>query len=105
NQRTETMVLTIYLCLSENFLIPATANSFDPLQQCLTDVTAILNDRQRNLDAAHHDLGRVWLKNRNQTITTEVTVTVNGHLAVVRNYGLGPKSPVPERHGFYSILS
>ncbi|GFV96474.1 uncharacterized protein TNCV_1999261 [Trichonephila clavipes] len=94
---------SVWKLILDSFSLP-TANSLDPLQQCLADVSAILNDRQSNLDDAHYNLGRVWLKNRNQTITSEVIVTgktssrlpsIIAYVLVVTEHKILPDSSIP----------
>ncbi|CAL1279837.1 unnamed protein product [Larinioides sclopetarius] len=65
---------SIWKLTLDTYSMPTEA-TFNPLHQCLLDVTELINERHTHIEDAHRNLGRVWLKNGNQTITSEVIVT------------------------------
>lgn len=50
-------------------------SSLEPLHQCLNDLTETLDKQQSEMNKVYDDLDRVWLKDKNQTLTADVFVT------------------------------
>ncbi|GBN00157.1 hypothetical protein AVEN_129891-1, partial [Araneus ventricosus] len=65
---------SIWKLTLDTYSMPTEA-TFNPLHQCLLEVAGLIDERHTKIEEAHRNLGRVWLKNRNQTVTAEVIVT------------------------------